>query len=137
MRTPTQCADEARDLIAGYGGNRSLGGAFSEVMSDLAHLATEMGFDFAEEAERALTNAKRERSEGGLLPTAYRGSLALTGEQALRERGADLAHGTRNLEGRIDGRLIHRCIDKKSGRWVDVTPGRQYAPHQIVGEGQP
>lgn len=70
-----------------------------------------------------------------LLPTAYRGSLAATAEAALKGLGSDLSHGTRNLEGMRDGRLIHRCVDIKSGRWVEVTPGVGYRAHEKVADG--
>lgn len=71
-----------------------------------------------------------------LFPTAYRGSLAIFAEDELKRRGADLRYGTRNAEGLCDGRLIHRCTDIASGRWIDVTSGRGYDRDQVLAEGR-
>lgn len=71
-----------------------------------------------------------------LLPTHYRGSLALFAEEQLRRIGASLRHGTRTTEGWRDGHLIHRCEDIQSGRWVEVAPGAAHSSHVFVSEGR-
>jgi hypothetical protein len=65
---------------------------------------------------------------------AYRGSLAIAAEGFLQKRIGAMPWGVRRTERWESDRLIHRATDIKTGAWAEVTPGRQYAPHQLVAE---
>lgn len=58
---PAECAERAADCIRNYAGNRRLDGAFSELLTDMAHLAADEGWDFEAEARCALRNVTDER----------------------------------------------------------------------------
>lgn len=71
-----------------------------------------------------------------LQPCAYRGSLAMTAEAFLKRYiEAPSPHGYKREECWRNGRLIHRCTDKKTGSWVEVTPGERYMPHRLWAQG--
>lgn len=70
-----------------------------------------------------------------LLPSAYRGSLAMAGERHLAAYIGPSPHGVRRTEGWRGGYLIHRCTDIKTGAWVEVTPGERYMPHKVMAHG--
>jgi hypothetical protein len=77
-----------------------------------------------------------DKPDAPLLPTAYRGSLAMAAEAFLKHYiGGPSPHGYKREEGWRGGYLIHRCTDQKSGAWVEVTPGERYMPHKLVAQG--
>lgn len=71
-----------------------------------------------------------------LQPTHYRGSLEMAAEVFLKRYiGGPSPHGYRREECWRNGYLVHRCTDKKTGAWVEVTPGERYMPHKLVAQG--
>lgn len=61
VNSPDQCADTAATVLERYCGNSAIQAAFTNLLTDLAHLALREGWAWEIEARAALRNATNER----------------------------------------------------------------------------